>query len=267
VTIIFIGDVCGRPGRQALGKLLPAIKAQHGADFCVVNGENSAAGFGITPDTAAEIFDAGADCITTGNHVFAQKVAYDLLERDPRILRPANYPPGAPGQGVGMFQAADGRWVGVVNLLGRTFMQPLDCPFRAAMQSAEDLARQCQVILVDMHAEATSEKCALAHYLDGRVSAVIGTHTHVQTADERLLPGGTAFISDCGMTGPTGTIIGVDPGVVIRRFLSGLPARFEVPRSGEAQLNGVVVQTQASSLRATEITRIQALTNSDSEVS
>jgi len=267
VTILFVGDVCGRPGRAALRKLLPELRREHDAHFAIVNGENSAAGFGITPDTAAEMFDAGADVITTGNHVWAQKGAYDLLDRDRRILRPANYPPGVPGQGSGMFRAADGRWVGVINLLGRTFMHPVDCPFRAGLQAAEELMTQCDAVIVDFHAEATSEKAALAHYMDGQVTAVIGTHTHVQTADERVLAGGTAFISDCGMTGPTGTIIGVTPDIVIRRFVNALPARFEVPRGGEAQLNAVVLRTDTLSVRATGIARIQALTNSDSEVS
>jgi 2',3'-cyclic-nucleotide 2'-phosphodiesterase len=265
LNILFVGDVVGRPGRRAAQLLIPELRRKHEADFVVVNAENAAAGYGVTASTARELFEAGADCLTTGNHVWAQKEAGDVLTGDPRILRPANYPPGAPGAGAGVFRSASGATLGVINLLGRIFMEPMDCPFRAAAAELAGLRERCDAVIVDMHAEATSEKAALAYYLDGQVTAVIGTHTHVQTADEQVLPGGTGFLSDCGMTGPVGTIIGVRTEIVLRRFLTGMPARFDVPKGGPAMLNGVVVQTSRGGLICTGLERIRVLTDGGDE--
>lgn len=250
-----------------LRNLLPELRERYLPDFVIANGENAAAGYGITRSTAAELFESGVDCLTMGNHVWAQKEAYALLEQDSRILRPANYPEGVPGIGFGVYPTAGAGAVGVVNLLGRVFMDPVDCPFRVGMQAAERLGSQCDALIVDIHAEATSEKCALARYLDGKATAVLGTHTHVQTADETILAGGTAFISDVGMTGASDGVIGVRPDVVIHRFLTGLPARFEVPTGGPSQLNGVVIETDAGGRKASHIERIRILTDGAGEVS
>ena len=266
MKILFVGDVVGRPGRTVLRAHLRDLKAAHKADFVIVNAENAAAGYGVSVSTARELIDAGADCLTTGNHVWAQKEAYSLLDADERILRPANFPPGAPGVGCRTYRLRDGRSVSVMNLLGRIFMDPADCPFRAADTLLGELGDEPNAIFVDFHAEATSEKIALGYHLDGRVSAVVGTHTHVQTADEHILQGGTAYITDCGMTGPRGTVIGVRKEIVVRKFLSGLPARFEVPKGGPAQLSGVVVTVCDDDRRALSIERIQVLTDSGEEV-
>lgn len=267
MKILLVGDVVGRPGRRAVHRILPALRREHAVDFVIVNAENAAAGYGITASTARELLDAGADCLTTGNHVWAQKEAYELVERDHRILRPANFPPEAPGRGASVYEAADGHAVGVINLIGRIFMDPADCPLRIGRELAGDLGRQCDAIIVDFHAEATSEKAACAFHLDGLVTAVIGTHTHVQTADERIFPHGTAFISDCGMTGPVDTVIGVKPEIVVRRFVTGLPARFDVPKGGAAVLSAVLVETNPRGLAARTIDRIRILTDGTEEVS
>lgn len=267
MKILFVGDVVGRPGRHAVRRLLPGLCEEHKPDLVVVNAENAAAGYGITQSTARELREAGAHCLTTGNHVWAQKEAYELLDRDHTILRPANLPPGVPGVGAQVFRTVSGERVGVINLVGRIFMDPADCPFRVGLDQVTALAPQCEAIIVDFHAEATSEKYALAHYLDGRVTAVIGTHTHVQTADEQVLEGGTAFISDCGMTGPLDTVIGVKTSVALGKFLTGLPARFEVPKQGRAMLCGVLVETAPGSLRALSIRRVQVLTDGADQVS
>lgn len=267
MVILFIGDVCGRPGRRMVRNLLPELRERYQPDFVIANGENAAAGYGITRSTAAELLDSGVDCLTMGNHVWAQKEAYSLLDQDNRILRPANYPQGVPGIGFQVYHTPGAGAIGVLNLLGRVFMDPVDCPFRVGMQAVERLGQQCDALLVDMHAEATSEKCALARYLDGKVTAVLGTHTHVQTADEQILAGGTAFISDVGMTGASDGVIGVKPDVVINRFLTALPARFEVPTGGPTQLNAVVIETGANGRTASHIERIRILTDGAAEVS
>ena len=254
MNLLFIGDVVGRPGRRAVAQWLPALRRELEADFVVANGENSAGGFGITPQTVKDLLDAGVDVVTGGNHIWHTREAPALLDGEPRALRPANYPAGAPGRGAGVF-AAGGARVAVLNLEGRAFMQPVLSPFEYGREEAERLRAETRVILVDMHAEATSEKAALAWYLDGRVSAVVGTHTHVQTADERILPGGTAFITDAGMTGPRDSIIGMSRESVLQRFLSLLPARFEVA-GGPVQLNGVWIQIDAESGRALAIRRV-----------
>ena len=262
MRILFLGDVVGRPGRQLVTTELPRLRREHNADFVIVNGENAAAGFGITKDTASELFAAGADCVTTGNHVWAAKGNQPFLEEEIRVLRPANFAPGLPGRGSWIYRTESAGTIGVINLVGRIFMDPADCPFRTAMALVEDLSRQCDAIVVDFHAEATSEKHALASYLDGRVTAVLGTHTHVQTADEQVMPGGTAFISDVGVTGPRGgTTIGVRTDQIIGKFLTGLPVKFEVPKGGPAMLSAVVVEQAPRGMSAASIRRVQVLTD------
>ncbi len=258
MIILHVGDVMGRLGRNALSVLLPQLVSEYEADFVIVNGENAAGGAGITSNTAQEILAAGAGCITTGNHVWTQREALELLGKDHRILRPANYPEGAPGVGAGVFptQFGESLEVGVLCLCGRVFMRELDCPFRRADEEIEWLRERTPLIVVDFHAEATSEKGAFARYVDGRVSAVIGTHTHVQTADERILARGTAFITDVGMTGATDSIIGVDPEPVLRRFVTQLPARFKPPKSGPAALCAVAVDLDPDTGLARSIERI-----------
>lgn len=258
MVALHIGDVVGRIGRKALSELLPRLIEEHQPAVVIVNGENVAGGTGITEATADELFAAGADCITTGNHIWAQREAFELVEKQPRVLRPANYPPGTPGHGVIILPArVAGVNVGVINLCGRVFMRELDCPFRGAAAILEWLREQTSVVFVDFHAEATSEKQAMGRHLDGRVTAVIGTHTHVPTADECVLPGGTAYITDVGMTGAVDSIIGVQLEPVLRRFTTQIPARFEPPRSGPAMLCGVVIEFDPTTGRAWSIQRIR----------
>jgi metallophosphoesterase (TIGR00282 family) len=256
VKILFIGDVVGRPGRAVISKTLPRLRGELGLDFVIANCENAAAGWGITARTADELLAAGVDCLTSGNHIWANREAQTLLDSHSQILRPANFAPGVPGRGSAIYETAGGVTVGVINLIGRIFMDPNDCPFRRGEEEALRLADHAQVIIVDFHAEATSEKQALGYHLDGRVTAVLGTHTHVQTADEGLLPAGTAFISDVGMTGPLGTVIGVDRRIVLRRFTSGMPQRFEVPKTANGQLNAVLVEASLDSKGAKGIQRV-----------
>lgn len=256
---MIVGDVVGRPGRRAVSKLLPGLREEETADFVVVNGENAAAGFGITDSCVRELLDSGADCITTGNHVWAQKGTEKLVEIEPRLLRPANYPPQCPGRGSDVFRAANGVNVGVINLQGRVFMGELDCPFRGADAEIERLeAEGAELIVVDFHAEATSEKMALGLYLDGRVAAVVGTHTHVMTADEQILPGGTAYLTDVGMTGPyADTVIGVRREEVLLRFTTLMPQRFEVPKQADTQFCAAVFEYSLDTTRALHIKRVQ----------
>lgn len=234
-----------------LGKLID----RHAVDLVVANGENAAAGFGLTVDVARELFDYGIDVMTSGNHIWDKREIFDQLEADPRLLRPANYPPGLPGRGAGVFRTAAGTAVGVVNLEGRVFMNNLDCPFRAADALIEELRRETPIILVDFHAEATSEKMALGHYLDGRVSAVIGTHTHIQTADEQILAGGTAYLTDAGMTGSRDGVIGIRKELSIERFLTQLPVRFEVAKK-DPILCGLLVEIDEQTGRALGLQRV-----------
>ncbi len=255
LRILFIGDIVGQPGRFAVRERLDRLVDRHQVDLVVANGENAAAGFGLTADTLRELFDLGIDVMTTGNHVWDKKEAFPCLESEPRLLRPANYPPGAPGRGAGIYSTAAGLRVGVLNLEGRVFMNSLDCPFRAADRLLEDLRRQTPIILVDFHAEATSEKVALGHYLDGRVSAVVGTHTHVQTADERILPGGTGYLTDAGMTGSLDSVIGIRKELAIERFLTQLPVRFEVAKR-EITLCGALFEIDEESGRALRVQRV-----------
>lgn len=255
MRILMIGDVVGRPGRAILEERLPRLKQEFRADFVVVNGENAAGGVGITPEIADALLNAGTDVITLGNHAWNKREIYSYLDRQARILRPANYPPGVPGRGWGAY-VCKGSPVGVVALQGRVFMDLVDDPFRAIDAILEELRPQCKVIFVDFHAEATSEKQTFARYVDGRVSAVVGTHTHVQTADERIFPKGTAYLSDVGMTGPIESIIGMRYDSVIARSTTALPTRFEVA-DGDAQICGVVIEANLSTGKALSIERLQ----------
>jgi 2',3'-cyclic-nucleotide 2'-phosphodiesterase len=255
LNILFIGDVVGRPGRQIITRKLDHLVDSCQIDLIVANGENAAAGFGLTLEVARELFDAGIDVLTSGNHIWDKKEIYEYLDRQERLLRPANYPPGAPGRGCGIFTTPAGVKVGILNLEGRVFMNNLDCPFRAADKMVEELRRQTPFILVDFHAEATSEKAAMGCYLDGRVSAVVGTHTHVQTADERILPGGTGYITDVGMTGSQDSVIGIRKELAIERFLTQLPVRFEVAKR-DAILSGVLFTLDDKTGQALAVKRI-----------
>lgn len=256
MRVLIIGDVVGRPGRRALQLNLPALLQDPGADFVIANGENAAGGYGITKEVAKELFSLGVDVITTGNHIWDKKEIYDFIASEPRIIRPANYPPGVPGVGAGVFETRTGRKIGVLNLSGRVFMPNIDCPFRKADELLEELNRQVKVRVLDFHAEATSEKMAMGWYLAGRISVVCGTHTHVQTADERILPGGTAYITDVGMTGPVDSVIGVKKEIVVEKFLTGLPKRLEVA-SGLSQFNALWVEIDDETGEALQVRRVQ----------
>ncbi|HWJ02531.1 MAG TPA: TIGR00282 family metallophosphoesterase [Verrucomicrobiae bacterium] len=256
MRIMLIGDIVAKPGRQAIQKLLKPLQAELGIDFTIANGENAAGGNGITREVAEEIYQAGVNCITTGNHVWDQRQVLEFIGTDPKIIRPANYPVGTPGRGFTVLKSPSGIPVGVGNISGRVFMNPLDDPFQMANRMVAELANQAKVILVDFHAEATSEKIALGWFLDGRASAVVGTHTHVQTADERVLPNGTAFITDLGMTGPRDSVLGVKKEAIINKFLTQLPTRFEVA-GGTVQLNAVVVDVDELTGKARSIIRVQ----------
>ena len=227
MILLFVGDVIGKPGRRALHNLLPRLVDHHRADYVVVNVENSAGGFGVTPDVLKDISDLPIDAFTTGNHVWDKKEGVEILDRQPNLLRPANYPEGNPGKGLYVGETAAGIPVAVINLEGVVFMHNLESPFRTADNLLKQLDPKVKVVMVDFHAEATSEKQAMGFYLDGRVSAVLGTHTHVPTADGRVLPGGTAFISDVGMTGPRTSVLGVKPEQVLRQMITQMPTRFE----------------------------------------
>jgi hypothetical protein len=262
VKILFIGDIVGQPGRRAVTELLPRLRQQHALDFVIANGENSAGGSGITPKTAEEIFSAGVDVITSGDHLWDQKEVMELLASEKRFLRPLNYPPGTPGQGSAIFEVQSLKSKGqspisiaVLNAQGRTFMPPLENPFLLALDEVKRLRRQTKIIFVDFHAEATSEKIAFARMLDGQVSAVVGTHTHVQTADEQIFPGGTAYLTDAGFTGPHESVLGREIEPVLKRFLTGMPQRFEVAK-GRVLLNGAVVEIDDASGKAVRIQRI-----------
>jgi hypothetical protein len=256
MNLLFIGDIVGRPGRRALQQALPGMVERWQADFVIANGENAAAGFGITPAVAQEILTAGVDVITTGNHVWNKKEAEQLLAEEARVLRPANYPPAAPGRGAAVFATRSGVPVGVINLCGRVFMDCVDCPFREAERQLTELHEQARVLVVDMHGEATSEKLAMGWMLDGRASAVIGTHTHVATADAQVLPAGTAYITDVGMTGPRDSVLGIEPRLIIRRFNSKMPVRFKLA-GGPVVVGAVVVDIDEESGRARSIRALQ----------
>jgi hypothetical protein len=255
MNLLFIGDVFGRPGRDLVRKGLRPLTSYYGIDFVVANVENAAGGFGITREIGDSLAAAGIDVMTSGNHIWDKKEAVDYVAAEPRLLRPANYPAGVPGRGSVLARTDTGRGVGVVNLMGRVFMGALDDPFSAAVREIDAFAGRTRVILVDFHAEATSEKIAMGWHLDGRVTAVIGTHTHVQTADERILPNGTAYITDAGMTGPHDSIIGTERAPALARFLTGMPSRFE-PAVGNPRLHGVVIAVDDATGKATAITRL-----------
>lgn len=255
VKLLFIGDIVGEPGRRAVKTLVPLLRLQHGIDAVVANGENSAGGSGITPRIADEIFSAGVDVITSGDHLWDQKEVTDLLVSEPRFLRPANYPAGVAGHGSRVFRVEGRPAFAVMNLQGRTFMPPLENPFSAAQVLVPVLRAETKVILLDFHAEATSEKIAMGRMLDGQVSAVVGTHTHVQTADERIFPGGTAYLSDAGFTGPHDSVLGREIEPIIRRFLTQTPGRFDVAR-GLTLLQGALIDVDEQTGRTRSIARI-----------
>jgi metallophosphoesterase (TIGR00282 family) len=255
--ILFIGDIIGRPGRNAVKECLPRIVAEKSPDVVIANGENTAGGFGITEVLYGEVKNLGIDVITTGNHVWDRKEILEFLNTGvPDLIRPANYPEGTPGAGWTTFEAASGVTVGILNLSGRVFMDAIDCPFRVGREAVKRLREKTPVIVVDMHAETTSEKQAMGWFLDGTVSAVIGSHTHVQTADERILANGTAYITDAGMTGPTDSVIGMKKETIMETFISKLPSRFEVASKG-IELQGVLVTINTSDGKATAIERIK----------
>ncbi|HXN29855.1 MAG TPA: TIGR00282 family metallophosphoesterase [Candidatus Acidoferrales bacterium] len=255
MKILFIGDIVGSPGRKIVHDRLADIITQRSIDLCIANGENSASGFGITPRLAEEIFAAGAEVITGGNHIWDRKEILDFFPHEPRLIRPANFPVGSPGKGHFVGQTKNGIAYAVMNLQGRTFMAPLEDPFRTAERELAALPRDVKVIVVDMHAEATSEKQAMGWHLDGKVSAVLGTHTHVATADNRVLPGGTAYITDVGMTGPHDSVIGMEKKPIVQRFLDALPAKFAVAE-GDVQMNTVEIDVEEATGRARSIDRV-----------
>jgi len=255
MRILFVGDIFGKPGREVARRAIPALVERDSLDFVIANVENSAAGFGVTGDIADAILSYGVDAMTTGNHVWDKKEVLDYIDSEPKLLRPANFRPGTPGRGSYVGRTRTGEPVGVINVMGRIFMQPLDDPFAVVLKEIEALRAKARVIIVDMHAEATSEKVAMGWHLDGRVTAVFGTHTHVQTADERILPKGTAYLTDAGMTGPHDSIIGVTTEAALGRFINGLPAKFEAA-TGPGRLNAVIVTADQATGRATSIERL-----------
>jgi metallophosphoesterase (TIGR00282 family) len=255
LNILFIGDVVGDPGRRAIAAHVGGLRSEGRIDFCIANAENAAGGFGLTREVADELFALGVDVLTGGNHTWDKKEILDFIDREPRILRPANYPPGVPGARSGVFIASSGARVGVLSLMGRVFMPITDCPFRCADELVPILRAETPTIIVDIHAEATSEKVAMGWYLAGRVSAVVGTHSHVPTADERVLPGGTAYLTDAGMTGPYDSVIGVEKEIAIKRFLTQTPRRF-ITATGDPRLSGAIITIDDVTGRASAIERI-----------
>ena len=260
MNILFIGDIVGSPGREATKLLLPELKKEYRLDFVIANAENAAGGSGITQRVAEEIFDSGVDVMTSGDHIWKKREIFEFIEQEERILRPLNFPSGAPGRGFGVFKTKDGIKVGVINVNGRVFMEALECPFRTTLAATEAVSGQTNIIIVDVHAEATSEKVALGWYLDGKVSAVLGTHTHVQTADERILPQGTAYLTEAGMTGPYDSIIGRKIEDVLERFITCIPTRFEIAKEN-IQLHGAVLDIDENTGKARSIIRIQRKIN------
>ena len=255
IRILFIGDVVGRAGRCAIEKLVPALLNTNSIDVCIANGENAAGGKGITRKISNQLFSYGIDIITSGNHIWSNKDILSALDMDGRILRPANYPDGVKGIGSTTFKSKKGYIIGIINLMGRIFMKPLDCPFKTAEKEIKKLKNRTMVNIIDFHAEATSEKIALGRYLDGKVTAVLGTHTHIQTADEKILPKGTAYITDVGMTGPHDSIIGAKKDAVFQRFLTQVPVKIEAA-SEDIQLNGVIIEADYDSGKALSIKRV-----------
>ena len=255
LRIVFIGDIVGRPGRELVRQGLGALVDYHSIDLVIANAENAAAGFGITREIGEQILDWGVDVMTSGNHIWDKKEALDYIGTEPRLLRPGNYPAGAPGNGGYLARTRNGQTVGVINVMGRVFMPLLDDPFVIVLKEIEALKARARIIFVDFHAEATSEKIAMGWHLDGRVTAVVGTHTHVQTADERILPKGTAYLTDVGMTGPHDSVIGVEIQAALGKFINGLPARFDTATENP-RLNAVVIDADEQTGRATDIERL-----------
>ncbi|NMB74536.1 MAG: TIGR00282 family metallophosphoesterase [Myxococcales bacterium] len=252
--ILMLGDVVGKPGRQALGQAMARMREECGAHFVIANAENAAGGVGVTPEVARELLSLPIDVLTSGNHIWKYRQIENFIDQEPRLLRPANYPEGTPGRGFGVFASKEGVKVGVLNLEGQLFMGPLPCPFRAADQALEALRRETCMVVVDFHAEATSEKRAMGRYLDGRVSAVVGTHTHVPTADAEVLPGGTGYQTDLGMCGPCDSVIGVESADALRRFLTKRHSPFELAR-GDVQLQGALIEVDPDSGRCLSVAR------------
>jgi metallophosphoesterase (TIGR00282 family) len=256
MRILFIGDIVGEPGRQAMRELLPKIVKREKIDFVVANGENTAGGSGITPMIVDELLGYGVDVITSGDHIWKRKEILDRIAEDARILRPANYPRETPGFGATVIASKSGIEVGVINLIGRVFMQAVECPFKTVRAEVDKMKKKTRIIVVDMHAEATSEKVALGWFLDGEVSAIIGTHTHIQTADEKILPKGTAFLTDAGMTGPYDSVIGRKKEQILNRFITQMPTKFEMAE-GDIQLHGAIIDIDEKTGRAESIKRVQ----------
>lgn len=258
VKVLLIGDIVGKVGRKAVTAFLPTLISRFKVDLTIANCENAAGGFGITEKVATELFNYGVHIMTSGNHIWDKKEAVALLVKEDRILRPVNYPPGVPGSG-SIIYSINGRKVGILNVSGRIFMNIMDCPFRTAAEEIKRLKEETDIIIVDFHAEATSEKIAFGFYMDGHVSAVLGTHTHVQTADDQILPNGTAYITDVGMTGPFNSVIGVDKNQIIDKFLTQMPRKFETAK-GIGILCGVIVEIDEKTGRSTSIQRLQLKT-------
>ncbi len=256
MKVLYIGDIMGEPGRRAVARAVPRLVSQRNIDVVIGNGENVAGGFGITPELAEELFKMGLSAITTGNHAWDKKEILDYFPRERRLLRPANYPDGVPGQGSVIVNTKAGEEIGILQLMGRAYMPTLDCPFQVAKREMAKLRQRVAAVLVDMHAEATSEKMAMGHYLDGEATAVVGTHTHVQTADEQILPRGTAYLTDIGMTGPLHGVIGVKKELAIEKFLTGMPRRFEVA-GGPTVFCAVLIELDARIGKALSIERVR----------
>lgn len=255
MRILFIGDIIGSPGREAVKEMLPEIREKNKIDFTIVNAENAAGGFGITPKVLNELFFCGVDVATSGNHIWDKKEVMEVIDKEERLLRPANYPEGVAGKGFGIYIAKDGIKIGVLNLEGRVYLANIDCPFKTSKLLIRKMKETADIIIVDFHAEITSEKIALGWYLDGEVSAVIGTHTHIQTADERILPGGTAYITDAGMTGGYDSVIGIKKEIALQRFLFHIPVKFELS-SENIKLSGVIMEIDEKTGKALDIKRV-----------
>ncbi len=256
MKILFIGDIVGKAGRRAIHGLLEKVVADDQIEFTIANGENAAGGMGITPQIAIEMLDEGVDVLTSGNHIWAKKEIIPFLDEESRLLRPANYPEGVPGRGAGVFRMGNGKKIGILNLEGRVFMKHLDCPFRVGEREVERLKQETNIVIVDFHAEATSEKMAMGWFIDGKVSAVLGTHTHIQTCDEKILDKGTAYITDVGMTGPLDSVIGIRKEVALERLLTHIPWKFDVATE-DIELQGVVVEVDPRTGKSKSIERIR----------
>ena len=255
MKVLLIGDIVGSPGREDIKTLVVLLKQELGIDFVIANGENASGGSGITTKVAVELFASGVDVLTSGDHIWKKVEIFELINQEERILRPLNFPSGAPGRGASVFKAQNGVKVGVININGRVFMEALECPFKAALTAADELAAETKIIIVDIHAEATSEKIALGWYLDGKVSAIFGTHTHIQTADEKILPQGTAYITDVGMTGPYDSVIGMKKDLALQRFLKQTPFKYETA-ANDVHFSAVLVTADPETGLATEMEQI-----------